>query len=104
MRAAARGKINRFFMPKIKQESMISNELGLHARASAKLVQAASKFRSEVSLCVGDEAVDAKSILGVLTLAAVKGTPVVVIADGEDADGAISALTLLINDKFGEGK
>ena len=91
-------------MPKIEQELMISNELGLHARASAKLVQAASRFRCEVSLRVGDEAVDAKSILGVLTLAAVKGTPVVIIAEGDDAEGALLVLAALVNDKFGEGK
>ena len=91
-------------MPKLEQELLIANELGLHARASAKLVQTASRFRSEVSIRVGDEAVDAKSILGVLTLAAVKGTTVAISADGEDAPAALAEIAALVNDKFGEGK
>lgn len=98
------GPYNPGRMPKIERELMISNELGLHARASAKLVQAAARFRSEVAIRVGEETVDAKSILGVLTLAAVKGTPVAIIADGEDAEGAVTEIAALVNDKFGEGK
>lgn len=91
-------------MPRLEKELLISNELGLHARASAKLVQIAARYRSEVTVRAGDEAVDAKSILGVLTLAAVKGTPIMIITEGEDAEACINEIAILVNDKFGEGK
>lgn len=91
-------------MPRLEQELMIANELGLHARASAKLVQIAARYRSEVTVQAGDEAVDAKSILGVLTLAAVKGTPITIITEGDDAEACLAEIALLVNDKFGEGK
>src|SRR5439155_10851002 len=84
----------------------IGNKLGLHARAAAKLVQAAVKFKSEVKIARIDSGqateVNAKSIMGVLMLAAAKGTTVRIAAEGEDAEQAVGALTQLIQAKFGE--
>jgi phosphocarrier protein len=85
-------------------ELTIVNKLGLHARASAKLTQVASGFRSDVWLTRNGRRVNAKSIMGVMMLAAGKGASVLVEADGEDADAALAALRALIADKFGEGE
>ena len=85
-------------------ELTIVNKLGLHARASAKLTQVASGFRSEVWLTRNGRRVNAKSIMGVMMLAAGKGATVTVEADGEDAEAALSALRALIADRFGEGE
>ena len=82
----------------------ITNRLGLHARAAAKLVHTANAFASEIFISTGDEEVNAKSILGLLTLAASKGTPLVVRATGDDEDTAVAALVALFEDKFGEGE
>jgi phosphocarrier protein HPr len=89
-------------MPKMEAE--IINKLGLHARASAKLTQAASTFKSEIWLSRSGRRVNAKSIMGVMMLAAGKGSKVLVEAEGDDADAAIAALLKLISDKFGEGE
>ena len=83
-------------------ELTIVNKLGLHARASAKLTQVASGFKSEVWITRNGRRVNAKSIMGVMMLAAGKGATVTVDADGEDADAALSALRALVADRFGE--
>lgn len=82
----------------------ISNKLGLHARAAAKVVHAANEFEAQIFIGTEDEEVNAKSILGLLTLAASKGTPLVIRADGVDEDKAVDALVELFRDKFGEGE
>jgi len=87
-----------------QQKVMISNKLGLHARAAAKLVHTANTFISEVFIGSDDEEVNAKSILGLLTLAASKGKSVTVRADGSDEEEAVRALVELFHDKFGEGE
>lgn len=88
----------------IKQDIEIINKLGLHARASTKLTQTASKFASEVWIEKSGRRVNAKSIMGVMMLAAAKGATVTVEANGEDEAQAIEALKALINDYFGEGE
>lgn len=80
----------------------IANRLGLHARAAAKLVHTASSFESEVHLISDGEEVDAKSILGVLLLAAAQGTSLVVRCSGRDEQEALAAVTALIESRFGE--
>ena len=82
----------------------INNKLGLHARASAKLSKLAGSFRSEVSLSRNGRRVNAKSIMGVMMLAAGLGAEVEIETEGDDADAAMAALRALIDDKFGEGK
>ncbi|MDB6000387.1 MAG: phosphocarrier protein HPr [Rhizobacter sp.] len=88
----------------IKTTVTISNKLGLHARASAKLSKLAGSFRSEVWLTRNDRRVNAKSIMGVMMLAAGIGSAVDLETFGEDEDAAHRALTALIHDKFGEGQ
>ena len=85
-------------------ELLIANKLGLHARASAKLTQVASGFQSEVWLTRNGRRVNAKSIMGVMMLAAGKGAIVVVEAEGADAEGALAAIRALVADRFGEGE
>jgi phosphocarrier protein len=80
----------------------ICNLLGLHARAAAKFVDLASRYRSSIEIVRGDESVDGKSILGLLTLAAPRGTELRLTAAGPDEDEALDALERLIGDKFGE--
>jgi len=87
-----------------QQEVEIINKLGLHARASAKLTQTASKYKSEIWLSRNGRRVNAKSIMGVMMLAAGKGSRVGIDAEGEDAEAALGALLHLIGDKFGEGE
>jgi phosphocarrier protein HPr len=82
----------------------IINKLGLHARASAKLTQTASAFASEIWLTRNGRRVNAKSIMGVMMLAAGKGSSVTVEAEGADAERALAAILQLIGDKFGEGE
>ncbi len=82
----------------------ILNKLGLHARASAKLTQLAGKFESEVWLTRNGRRVNAKSIMGVMTLAASMGTVVELEISGPDEVQAMEALKALINDYFGEGE
>ncbi len=82
----------------------ISNKLGLHARASAKLTKLAGSFPCEVWMARGERRVNAKSIMGVMMLAAGIGTQVMVETNGEREQEATDALLALINDKFGEGE
>jgi len=86
-----------------RREVEVSNRLGLHASASAKLVRLASKFESEVFIRLGQREVNAKSILGVLTLAAARGSVIMVRAVGPDARAAVEAVVDLCNRKFDEG-
>ena len=85
-------------------EAPIINKLGLHARASARLSQLASKFSCEIWLTRSNRRVNAKSIMGVMMLAAGKGSSVLIEAEGADADAALKALQELIANKFGEGE
>lgn len=87
-----------------REQVIITNKLGLHARAAAKLVHTASEFESEIYIGTDHEEVNAKSILGILTLAASKGTPLNVRAEGADEEAAVRAITALFADKFGEGQ
>ena len=80
----------------------IVNKLGLHARAASRLVNCASGFASDIRLVKGTRSVNGKSIMGVLTLAASRGTELVVEADGADEQMAIEAVTGLIAERFGE--
>lgn len=88
----------------IKTNTTISNKLGLHARASAKLTKLAGSFPCEVWLARGERRVNAKSIMGVMMLAAGLGTEIVVETHGEREQEAMDALLALIADKFGEGE
>ena len=88
----------------IKTTVNISNKLGLHARASAKLTKLASSFPCEVFLSRNDRRVNAKSIMGVMMLAAGLGTSVELECEGDREEEASKALIALINDKFGEGE
>ena len=87
-----------------KRDIEIVNKLGLHARASAKLTQLATSFKCEVNLERNSRRVNAKSIMGVMMLAAGKGSSVLIEAEGADADAALKALQELIANKFGEGE
>ena len=87
-----------------QREIEIVNKLGLHARASAKLTQAASKFKSGVWITRNGRRVNAKSIMGVMMLAAGKGSRVVLETDGPDETEALDAIAALIGDYFGEGQ
>ena len=88
----------------IQTTTNISNKLGLHARASAKLTKLAGSFACEVWMTKGERRVNAKSIMGVMMLAAGIGSTVVVETNGADEQAAMDALLVLINDKFGEGE
>ena len=88
----------------IKKSVTISNKLGLHARASAKLTKIAGSFPCEVWLSRGDRRINAKSIMGVMMLAAGKGSKVIVDTEGEQDQAALDAIIALINDYFGEGE
>ncbi|MBS1190025.1 MAG: Phosphoryl transfer system, HPr [Rhodocyclaceae bacterium] len=85
-------------------ETEIINKLGLHARASARLSQLAGKYKCEVWMSKGTRRVNAKSIMGVMMLAAGKGSRVTLETDGVDEQEALTALLALIADKFGEGE
>ena len=87
-----------------RAEVQIVNKLGLHARASAKLTQVASSYTCEVWLSRNGRRVNAKSIMGVMMLAAGKGASITIEANGDDADAALAALQKLIADKFDEGE
>jgi phosphocarrier protein HPr len=86
----------------IERTIEIKNKLGLHARAAAKFVHMAARFKSELKVRKGDEEVDGKSILGILLLAAGRGSTIIVKADGTDERDALDAVEKLINDKFDE--
>ena len=85
-------------------DATIDNKLGLHARASAKLTELASRYQSEVWLSRNGRRVNAKSIMGVMMLAAGKGSTVTIETEGADAEAALAAVQALIADKFGEGE
>jgi len=86
----------------ISRDIEIKNKLGLHARAAAKLVHTAARFKSDIKIRKGDEEVDGKSILGILLLAAGRGSTIIVKADGEDEREALDAIEKLIDAKFDE--
>ena len=88
----------------VNKEIEIINKLGLHARAAAKLVSLASKFTSEIQLRKNNQEVNAKSIMGVMMLAASQGTRLELFVSGEDEQEALDAIIELINDRFGEGQ
>jgi phosphocarrier protein len=88
----------------IKTTTTISNKLGLHARASAKLTKLAGSFPCEIWIAKGERRVNAKSIMGVMMLAAGIGSEVVIDADGDREQEAMDAILALIADKFGEGE
>ena len=88
----------------IKTNITISNKLGLHARASAKLTKLTGTFRSDIFMSRNGRRVNAKSIMGVMMLAAGLGAEVEIEVSGDDEQAAIAAITALINDKFGEGE
>lgn len=88
----------------IQQEIEIVNKLGLHARASAKLTQLAAKFKSDVWMTRNARRVNAKSIMGVMMLAAGKGSKVMLETEGADEKECFDALVELIQNKFGEGE
>lgn len=83
---------------------VVSNKLGLHARASAKLTQLASRYVSEIHIARNAKRVNAKSIMGVMMLAAGKGTTVTVDANGPDAEAALEAIKALFDERFGEAE
>lgn len=86
----------------IKKDITIINKLGMHARAAAKFVSLASTFNSHIELEKGHRKVNGKSIMGVMMLAASKGSTITLYADGKDEDNAATRLETLINDRFGE--
>ena len=88
----------------LQREVEIINKLGLHARASARLTQVAGQFKSDVSVTRNGRRVNAKSIMGVMMLAAAKGSRIVIETDGPDEAEALQALEALIADCFGEGE
>jgi len=87
-----------------QQEAQIINKLGLHARASAKLTQLASSFKCEVMLSRNNRRINAKSIMGVMMLAAAKGATIGIETNGPDEEEAMTRILALINDYFGEGE
>ena len=87
-------------MPQAEVE--ITNKLGLHARASARLTQTATRFRAEIWLSRNGRRVNAKSIMGVMMLAAGKGSRICIETEGDEAQAALEALLALIADRFGE--
>jgi phosphocarrier protein len=86
----------------IRKDVTIINKLGLHARAAAKLVNCASEYASNVQLVRNDQKINGKSIMGVMMLAASKGTALALEVQGEDEIEAVAALTKLIEERFGE--
>ncbi len=88
----------------IEHDIEIKNKLGLHARAAAKLVHTAARFRSDIKIRKGDEEVDGKSILGILLLAAGRGTTITIKANGDDEAEAVEAIEKLIDAKFDEAE
>ena len=88
----------------IRENITISNKLGLHERASAKLTKMASGFDCDVWMTRNERRINAKSIMGVMMLAAGVGTTVLLETDGADEQAAMDALLALVNDKFGEGE
>jgi len=88
--------------PDISRKVVVRNRLGLHARASAQFVKTAGRFRAEITVEVGSQQVNGKSIMGLLLLAAAQGTPLTLRARGVDAPLALEALVALVDGLFGE--
>jgi len=84
------------------QEIIVNNEVGLHARPATFFIQKANEFKSGIWVENDDRRVNAKSLLGVLSLGVTKGTGITLIADGSDEKAAVAALAALVNDNFGE--
>lgn len=91
-------------MVKVAKKLEIKNKLGLHARAAALLVQTVTRFSAEVKISKDSQVVDGRSILGVLTLAATRGSKIHVEAKGEDAEEAVRAIEKLVEKKFNESE
>ena len=89
-------------MTRASKEVKIINALGLHARPASKFVQLAGKFRCKISVRKGTQVINGKSVMGMMMLAAAKGSKVTIEAEGDDAEEAIEALENLIKEKFGE--
>jgi phosphotransferase system HPr (HPr) family protein len=92
-------------MPTASRDIVICNKLGLHARPAMQFVDVANQFKADVKvISFGEEGgeVDGKSVMQMMTLAAVEGTPLKIVADGEDAEAAVKELAKLIEEKFGE--
>ncbi len=89
-------------MPRLLRTLLVVNTLGLHARAAAQLVQTANRYKSEILVEREGQSVNGKSIMGVLMLAAGKGSEIVVSCEGEDAEEAMASLAQLIENGFGE--
>lgn len=88
----------------LRKKIVINNKLGLHARAAAKLVHLASRYASEILLLKNGQTVNGKSIMGVMMLAASKGTEIELEVQGEDEAAALEAIETLINNRFGEAE
>jgi phosphocarrier protein HPr len=86
----------------IKRKVTITNELGLHARAAAKLVHLTAQFSSDITVQKDGQQANGKSIMGILLLAAPRGSKLTIVFEGEDEDNAAEAVCALIKDKFGE--
>jgi phosphocarrier protein HPr len=86
------------------REVRVINKLGLHARAASKFVTLASTFQSQIRLRKGDREVNGKSIMGIMMLAASRGTTLLLTAEGTDAEAALEALDDLVSGRFGEGE
>lgn len=86
----------------IREQIIIQNKLGLHTRAAARLVDIAKRFGSHIELAFRNRTVDAKSIMGVITLGAQKGNEVELLIEGEDENDALIAIKKIVDDKFGE--
>lgn len=103
--ACTLARLNKIIIPMPSIDIVVSNKLGLHARAAAKLTQLASRFtQTEVFIARGAQRVNAKSIMGVMMLAAGLGVTVTVDAEGPDADTALAEIMALFDNKFGEGQ
>jgi phosphocarrier protein HPr len=89
-------------VPRHEKSAKIINKRGLHARASAKLVEAAARFQSEITVTKDGQTVDARSIMGLMMLAASLGAEVEIVAVGPDSEAALTAILALIEAKFGE--
>jgi phosphocarrier protein HPr len=87
----------------VTRRLVVRNLLGMHARAAARFVHAAGGFASRVTVARGERSADGKSILGILLLAAARGTEITIAADGPDEDAAVAALAALVDSGFGEG-
>ncbi len=88
----------------VEKEIVVKNRLGLHARAAVKFVNLANRFSSAVKVVKDETEIDGKSILGILTLAATQGTPIMIRVSGKDEEEAMKALLKLVNSKFGENE